>query len=78
MAEAYDAITSDKPYRRAGSHASAVREIKDNAGSQFEPKVVEAFLKAVRKGLIGNRASPREKGGETAVVDLAGQAPSGE
>jgi len=78
VAEGYDAITSSKPYRQAGSHTSAVEEIKDNAGSQFDPTVVEAFLEANRKGLIESKAFPREKGGEAAVVDLVGQAPWGE
>jgi HD-GYP domain-containing protein (c-di-GMP phosphodiesterase class II) len=78
VAEAYDAITTRKPYRKAGSHASAVKEIKDNAGSQFDPTVVEAFLEADRKGLIGDRASSREKVGEAEIVDLVGQAPSGD
>jgi HD-GYP domain-containing protein (c-di-GMP phosphodiesterase class II) len=78
VAEGYDAITSSKPYRKAGSHTSAVEEIKDNAGSQFDPKVVEAFLEANCKGLIESKAFSQEKGGEAAVVDLVGQAPSGE
>ena len=78
VAEAYDAITCDKPYRRAGSHTSAVKEIKDSAGSQFDPRVVEAFLEANRKGLIEDKAFPQEKGEEAAAVDLVGQAPSGE
>jgi len=78
VAEAYDAITCDKPYRRAGSHTSAVKEIKDSAGSQFDPTVVEAFLAANRKGLIRNKAFSQEKGEEAAAVDLVGQAASGE
>jgi len=50
--DAYDAMTSDRSYRRAGSHASAVREIKRNSGTQFDSRVVEAFVAANSKGLI--------------------------
>jgi len=78
LADAYDAMTSDRPYRKAGSHAVAVREIKGSAGTQFDPRVVEAFLEANRKGLIGDKASAQKKGKEAAVVDLVGQAASGE
>jgi HD-GYP domain-containing protein (c-di-GMP phosphodiesterase class II) len=78
VAEAYDAMTSDKPYRRAASHASAVKEIEDSAGSQFDRKVVEAFLAADRGGLIEDKALTQEKGGEAVAVDLVGQAALGE
>ena len=78
IADAYDAMTSDRPYRKAGSHSAAVSEIKGSAGTQFDPKVVEAFLAASRKGLIGDEAFPQGKGEEAAVVDLVGQAASGE
>lgn len=46
VADAYDAITSDRPYRRAAGHRRAVREILAGAGSQFDPAVVQAFLTA--------------------------------
>jgi len=49
IADAYDAMTSDRPYRRALSHALAVQEIKKHSGSQFDPKVVEAFLRVFEK-----------------------------
>jgi len=78
LADAYDALTSDRPYRKAGAHAVAVREIKGNAGTQFDPRVVEAFLKADRKSLIEDKAFSQEKGKKAAVVDLVGQAVSGE
>jgi putative nucleotidyltransferase with HDIG domain len=78
LADAYDAMTSDRPYRKAGPHAVAVREVKGNAGTHFDPRVVEAFLEANRKGLIEDRAFSREKGEEAAVVDLVSQAASGE
>ena len=78
VADTYDAMTSDRPYRKAVSHATAVREIERSAGTQFDAKVVEAFLGANRKGLIEDKAFLREKGGEAAVADLVGQGSSGE
>jgi HD-GYP domain-containing protein (c-di-GMP phosphodiesterase class II) len=70
VADAYDAITSDQPHRRAASHTSAVREIKRNAGTQFDPTVVEAFLAANRKGLIEDKAFSQEQGEDAAVRHL--------
>jgi ribonuclease P protein subunit RPR2 len=43
VADALDAITSDRPYRAARSWAEAMREIEDQAERQFDPKVVQAF-----------------------------------
>jgi len=44
VADTYDAITSDRPYRAARGHAEAVEELRRVAGSQLDPNVVEAFL----------------------------------
>ena len=44
VADAYDAMTSDRPYRPALSHGQAIEEIERNAGSQFDPGVVAAML----------------------------------
>jgi putative two-component system response regulator len=46
VADSFDAMTSDRPYRSAMTAAAAVAEIKRCSGSQFDPFVVEAFLKA--------------------------------
>jgi ribonuclease P protein subunit RPR2 len=43
VADALDAMTSDRPYRPAGSWESAVAELERGAGGQFEPAVVETF-----------------------------------
>ena len=45
VADAYDAMTSDRPYRCGMSHEEAVERLKQNAGKQFDPAVVAAFTK---------------------------------
>jgi HD-GYP domain-containing protein (c-di-GMP phosphodiesterase class II) len=47
VADAFDAMTSNRPYRRALSVDKAQEEILGNSGSQFDPQVVEAFLRCV-------------------------------
>jgi HD-GYP domain-containing protein (c-di-GMP phosphodiesterase class II) len=44
VVDTYDAITSDRPYRRARGHAAAVAELDRVAGRQLDPQVIEAFL----------------------------------
>jgi HD-GYP domain-containing protein (c-di-GMP phosphodiesterase class II)/uncharacterized protein YigA (DUF484 family) len=48
VADVFDALVTDRPYRRAFSHDEAVRYIEGESGVQFNPKVVEAFLKIFR------------------------------
>lgn len=45
IADTYDAMTSDRPYRRALSHEAAVAELKKCKGTQFKNEIVDAFLK---------------------------------
>jgi HD-GYP domain-containing protein (c-di-GMP phosphodiesterase class II) len=45
VADAFDAMTSNRPYRSAMSSEQAVKEIQDFTGTQFDPVVVDAFLK---------------------------------
>ncbi|MCX7994638.1 MAG: HD domain-containing protein, partial [candidate division WOR-3 bacterium] len=47
IADAYDAMTTDRPYRRALSKKEAIRRLKECSGTQFDPKVVRAFLKVL-------------------------------
>ena len=44
VADAYDSITSERPYRKAASHRFAMKEIIRCSGVQFDPEVVEHFL----------------------------------
>lgn len=41
--DAYDAMTNDRPYRKAMSHEEALAELDRGSGTQFDPAVVEAF-----------------------------------
>jgi HD-GYP domain-containing protein (c-di-GMP phosphodiesterase class II) len=43
VADAYDAMTSDRPYRAGMTHADAVQTLRANAGTQFDPAVVHHF-----------------------------------
>src|SRR6185503_8646777 len=47
VADAYDAMTSDRPYRSAQSHTDALLELRRNAGRQFDPSCVDALEKFV-------------------------------
>jgi PAS domain S-box-containing protein/diguanylate cyclase (GGDEF)-like protein len=49
VCDAYDAMRSDRPYRKASSMEGAVSELRRNAGTQFHPDVVDAFVAAVAK-----------------------------
>ncbi len=44
VADAFDAMTSVRPYRSSRSHGEAFAELERNAGKQFDPAMVEAFL----------------------------------
>ena len=45
VVDVYDALTSDRPYRKAWSQEKAIEYIKTGAGSHFDPEVVATFLK---------------------------------
>lgn len=47
IVDAYDAMTNDRPYRRALTREEALEELKRNSGSQFDPNLVELFLSIV-------------------------------
>jgi HD-GYP domain-containing protein (c-di-GMP phosphodiesterase class II) len=64
IADAYAAMTASRPYRPALSAKAALRELRANAGTQFNPVVVEAFIRTVvgerRKSARGD-ASPQQQ-----------------
>jgi putative nucleotidyltransferase with HDIG domain len=50
VADVYDALTSDRPYRKAMSPYEAKEILQKGAGTDFDPHVVEAFITALHKG----------------------------
>ncbi|MDP7422146.1 MAG: HD domain-containing phosphohydrolase, partial [bacterium] len=52
VADTYDAMTSDRSYRKGLSSDIALEEIQTCAGTQFDPMVVEAFFRVVRDSKI--------------------------
>ncbi len=47
VVDVYDALTSDRPYRKAWSENEALEHIKNESGKHFDPDVVEMFLKEI-------------------------------
>jgi putative nucleotidyltransferase with HDIG domain len=62
VCDAYQAMTSERPYRRAMSHTAALEELESNSGTQFVTRVVQAFGAAVEyqdpRQMIGYRFNP--------------------
>jgi len=52
LADAVDAMVSDRPYRRGMPIDDVIKEVKNQSGSQFDPKIVDVFLEAYRKGKL--------------------------
>ena len=53
LADAFDAMTTDRPYRRRRSFEDVVRDLRQNTGKQFDGKVVIAFARAILKEVSG-------------------------
>ncbi|SMB96662.1 HD domain-containing protein [Thermanaeromonas toyohensis ToBE] len=47
LADAYDAMTTDRPYRRALSRETALKRIVESAGTQFDPNLAQIFVKTL-------------------------------
>jgi HD-GYP domain-containing protein (c-di-GMP phosphodiesterase class II) len=47
VADAFEAMTSDRPYRRAPGREFALRELREGAGDQFDRDVVEALCRVL-------------------------------
>ena len=58
VADTYDAMTSDRPYRKGRTPAVAIQEISGESGAQFDPRVVEAFLTVMGRDPENQLAQP--------------------
>jgi putative nucleotidyltransferase with HDIG domain len=58
VADAYEAMTSDRPYRQALSHPAAQAELLECATSQFDRRVVDAFLRLLEREGLRARSRP--------------------
>jgi HD-GYP domain-containing protein (c-di-GMP phosphodiesterase class II) len=52
IADSFDAMTSDRPYRKALPISVAVKELQDNAGSQFDPDLIPHFVELLESGVF--------------------------
>ena len=62
VADMYDAMTSDRPYRKRRSHEQAVEEIKRTTGTKVDPRVAEAFLQVLKE------IAPAEQADATMII----------
>ena len=51
LSDAYDAMTNERPYRQAMSHEAALLQLLRNAGTQFDPNLVELFISIIEGNL---------------------------
>ncbi|MFQ5663715.1 MAG: diguanylate cyclase, partial [Terriglobia bacterium] len=58
IADAYDTMVTERTYKRSRSHPEAVDELRRCAGTQFEPKLVEAFVAAVSQEVAAEGQLP--------------------
>jgi HD-GYP domain-containing protein (c-di-GMP phosphodiesterase class II) len=54
VVDVWDALTSDRPYRKAWTSKKALEYIREQSGIQFDPKVVEVFLSLIKSELINH------------------------
>lgn len=68
VADAYDAMTTMRPYRAAMTYLEAIDELKSNAGKQFDPRVVRALISVI---VSSKHQGPRRK--STKTLSLTGK-----
>jgi putative two-component system response regulator len=65
IVDAYDAMTTDRPYRTALSDAETLKRLRDSRGSQFAPDILDVFLDLIDSGAI----SPEREGARVWPID---------
>jgi HD-GYP domain-containing protein (c-di-GMP phosphodiesterase class II) len=79
-------MESDRPYRKALSRREIISELKENAGTQFDPIIIKAYLKVIQKeGSVPIRSLTQEmatfepvfanveEGSKTKLISIAGE-----
>ncbi len=82
VADVYDTLTHERPYRQRWSAAAAIDEIAKQSGAQFDPQVVAVFLDLVRANRLHDpaedaQAAPRLHTALMAIEDATDAAPTG-
>ncbi len=54
ISDAYDAMTTDRPYRNALSYDEVINEFKKHRGTQFDPELTDVFIELINKDLFPN------------------------
>ena len=52
VADSFDAMITDRPYRKAMNHHEVIAELKKGRGKQYDPRVIDSFLEAYKQGLF--------------------------
>ena len=68
VSDAYDAMTTNRSYRRGMSHQQAVRELFAHAGTQFDPRIVKVFARLPR-AIVAEQPIPLEDRGQLAQFE---------
>jgi putative nucleotidyltransferase with HDIG domain len=61
VVDCYDALTSDRPYRRKMSDAEAIAILRERQGKMYDPDVVETFVRVYRDIEVGNADAPQHR-----------------
>ena len=67
VVDAYEAMVSGRPYRKAISHKAALEELRRNAGQQFDPEIVEQFISLFAAGMPGTPSGGGRADGTSAA-----------
>lgn len=68
--DAWDAMTSDRPYRKAMPRGSAITELRRQAGTQFDSKMVDAFLRVIER--LDREGIPTTESDSAALASSSG------
>lgn len=71
VVDVFEALSSDRPYRRALSREETVAELRRSAGSQFDPRLAEVYERLFREGKIQTASQPQAEEAEQPRIEFA-------